>query len=464
MRLHRSTSFAMFFLLLTSAVMAGRPWPNTIYGVHHFSDQLSNGMTSEQIAFAANHLVGCQKLTRGILDPIRTINPNFILLDYILGFGIGDFSHPEGYSWVADPYEDLTENHSDFFLTHPSSSWPNDWIRQTDWDWWVLDPGIPSYRDWFVSESLRRRALNLSDGVFADSCSYPWNTDPTQWWPSGQTQFEFWDPRLNGFMTSVRDQFAGELDPFYLIPNAGGLVTTVSQIDYTLSDGVMVEQFAMWGPGTPFDSADWELQMNRILSLNQAGKVVIAQNYMDLADYESRMFYTACYLLCKGSKTYLAMVNDFGLEWYPEYDIPIGSYSSLPASISNLWIESAGLYRRDYQNGMVLVNPSPSDPVVYALGVMMYRVSASGGGPVPANGIPSGSLAFQAVTSVNLGPNDAAILVSSQTPPPTPSPVPSLTAVPTFVPVPAVSSAGSLIMLTLISILFVLLSVQGKKM
>ncbi len=423
-RIMKRVAWIIVLFMTFSTTNAGRPWPDTTSDIRHFSDQLLPGMTDEQHEFAATHLVGCQKLTRDILDPIRSVNPDFILLDYLLGFGIGEFTHPEGYQWLPDPYDDLDQNYPEFFLTHPTSPHPDQRILQTDWNWWVLDPEVDDYRDWFVNESLRRRSLNLSDGVFADSCSYPWNTSPSQWWPDGTNQFDFWDPSLNGFLAHVHSEFANQLDPFYLIPNAAGLVTTVSQIDYSLTDGVMVEQFAMWGVQSPFDFSDWQLQMNRILDLQHEGKVIICQNYMAADDYDTRMFYTGCHLLCKGAACYLAMFSGLGLEWYPEYDIPIGAYSYLPGDISELWAPDPGIYIRNFDNGLVLVNPTSADPGEYVLPQESYLVSASGGGPVPGDGIPTGTLTYEEADSVNLGPYDAAVIINSTAATATPAPMP----------------------------------------
>ena len=64
----------------------------------------------------------------------------------------------------------------------------------------------------------------------------------------------------------------------------------------------------------------------------------------------------------------------------------------------------------------MMVNPTnPWDgsgiTVTINRGGSFQRAVASGGGTLPANGIPTGSLTYQAVTSVTLPPYSAAVLL-----------------------------------------------------
>jgi hypothetical protein len=79
----------------------------------------------------------------------------------------------------------------------------------------------------------------------------------------------------------------------------------------------------------------------------------------------------------------------------------LGAPQGTPASASELKVAGAELYRRDFANGIVLVNPS-SSAVTYDLGGTFYDVSNE-----DADGLPS------AVRSITVGARDAAILLSS---------------------------------------------------
>jgi hypothetical protein len=159
--------------------------------------------------------------------------------------------------------------------------------------------------------------------------------------------------------------------------------------------------------------------MNRILSLENKSKIIIAQNYLDsTADLAVRRFYLGNYLLIKGGFTYLNyFAHSFNPEWYPEWGVSIGSATTpLPASVSALYDAQSGLYRRAYSNGLVVVNPATTAHTLN-LGGTYYLVTPVGGGTVPNNGDISGMrLTYAPVTSISVAANDAAILV--RTPPP----------------------------------------------
>jgi len=176
----------------------------------------------------------------------------------------------------------------------------------------------------------------------------------------------------------------------------------------------MIEGFAEWEAGTPFDLADWQLQMERILGLARLGKILILQPYTDGA-VADRIFLLSNYLLVKGAHSYINLETGLNPEWWPEYEIPIGTYiGAIPSNAAALYDAAAGVYRRAYTNGLVLVNPGTT-PRAVALGGTYYLATPVGGGDVPADGDTSGwRVDYTAVTSITLGPGRGAILLSSQ--------------------------------------------------
>jgi hypothetical protein len=87
---------------------------------------------------------------------------------------------------------------------------------------------------------------------------------------------------------------------------------------------------------------------------------MILQNYLSTStDTATRFYYLGNYLLVKGHYTYLDYFADGPLEWYPEWSVDLGTPTTSVASLA-----SAGVYRRDFTKGSVLVNPSSSDVTV----------------------------------------------------------------------------------------------------
>lgn len=409
----------------TSIPGAPRAWPDTTSGIHVFNDQLTQlrDLTDAQAAFAASHYVGTQKMVRGDADRLRSLNPNFLILHYRLGHGLGyraaqagcqptgDYLHIiEGNQWVQEWPGESQIQPAWFF---PWAGQPR--VFNCDWGWYLMDISDPSYRAWWSGEVLRQLAANDDDGLFADSLSVPNYLGYDHYVPALpgiDTGFESaWATRIEGWIAYVKAQFGAR---YMLIPNAGNWVTSRETTDYSGADGVMIEGFAEWEPGWPYDLSDWQLQMNRILALTQQGKILILQPYTD-GTTADRMFLLSNYLLVKGTRSYLNMDTGLDPEWWPEYGIPIGSYAgSISADVAAFYDAASGVYRRIYSNGLALVNPTASTRTV-SLGGTYYLATPVGGGDVPADGdISAWRVDYTAVTSVTLGPARGAVLLTSQ--------------------------------------------------
>ncbi len=410
------------FVLFVSAAIAARPFPSTQNGIYVFNDQLAGWMSDDQFRFAATHYVGCQKMTRLDADRLRSSNPNFIILHYRLGLGLGYRAivggEPtgdwlliiEGNDWVQEWPGDAVVQNQWFF------QWSGDRVLNLDWGWYVMELNNTGWRTWWMNEIKRQLAANDNDGLFADSYNIPNymggdRFDPPL--PDVDAGFEGdWALRIHNFTDFVRSQFGSN---YKFIPNVGNWVTGRDPTDYSNVDGVMIEGFSEWEPQSPYELGDWQLQMNRILGLSQANKIIICQSYIyDPDDIATRIYYLANYLLIKGTYTYINMDYGEDPEYFPEYTLNLGSATdALPSSIDGLYNSTWGVYARHYQNGLVLVNPD-GDSRTVNLGQTYYQATPEGGGIVPENGnISAWKVNYQSVTQLNLQPYSAAVLVTS---------------------------------------------------
>lgn len=399
---------------------AARVWPDTSSGVHIFNDQLLPDLSDAQWRFAATHYAGVQKMTRTDADTLRSYNPNFLILHYRLGLALGyraidsgcqptgEFLHIiEGGAWVQEWPGDGAVQEA-WFAHWPESSATR--VLNCDWGWWLMNLNDPGWRAYWQREVLHQLQANDNDGVFMDSLSVPNflgadHYDPAL--PAFDLDYEnAWSSRIDAWLAWLQTQPVGD---YAIVPNVGNWVTTRDPTTYAAADGAMFEGFAMWGEGSPYAVDDWRLQMNRALGLIRQGKAVIAQAYM--GDGRERLFALGSYLLIKGDRTYLNLESDMAPEWWPEYDIAIGSPLQPPvADIDDL--ASGGVYRRDFTNGFVLVNPAEDGAAIHVnLGGTFRLVQPSGGGTVGEDGVPTGSLSYQSVTSVSLPPYSAVVLL-----------------------------------------------------
>jgi len=175
-----------------------------------------------------------------------------------------------------------------------------------------------------------------------------------------------------------------------------------------------VEGFGRWADGSYFSEVEdtWQLQMDRILNLSKLDKIIILQQYVKPANLDDRMFILADYLLVKGSHTFINMEYSALPEWFPEYGIPIGSpIGGSPETISSLWRSDWQVYARNYDNGLILVNPSESTRQV-DLFQKYYLAVPFGGGVVPSDGDISGlAVDYLEVSRLELKPHQGAVLI-----------------------------------------------------
>lgn len=413
-----ATNYIFSFTTATGSTRT-RSFPDTAGSILIFADQLPDSMTDAQYSFAAQHYAGCMKMRLSMTRILRTYNPNFIMLHYRLAHGAGTQNIIIGDEWSS--YWNDVNGHENWFIHMTRGNSASGRVRNGEWDWDYTDPsggiegaGSNGWKEYFVSATVNEMRAGECDGTFGDSCGLPFSLASWPDWLNGTNPLTTWCPHVNTFIQYVTSSYAAQAERFYFIPNAGALVTSWDNVtDFSLADGVMVEGFSEWGdPPLEGELGDFQLQMDRILALERANKIVIMQTYPDMNDMRARMFAVGCYLLIKGHYSYINLVGngDMAVFWFPEYDVDLGTFINEPPEDIESLRTSDGIYRRDYSNGFVLVNPT-AGTVTVNLGGTYRQVTANGGGYVPDNGVPTGNLFYVDVTSVTLAPGEAAILL-----------------------------------------------------
>lgn len=407
------------FLVLAFITGVPRPFPITKNGIYIFNDQLTSlgGLTTQQIQFAVSHYVGTQKMIRNDADILRSFNPSFIILHYRLGQALG--------YRVPDASCNPTGGYLQIINGTWVQEWPGDANVQEQWFYhysgsrvysctsghYLTEIDNISWRHWYSEQIINQLVNNDNDGVFADSYSpanYLGPYNPPL--PSYDLDLEqAWANREYSFTDYIRYRFNQR---YYWLPNYGSLITTRDPSNYTNTDGGMVEGFG-YEVALNYGVTDWKLQMNRILALTKLNKKIIMQSYISESNITERMFNLASYLLVKGLYSYLNMEIGMEPEWFPEYSINLGAYlGSQLNNIDELYDTSWQVYIRDYDNGIVLVNPSNSVRNIN-LGETYYLATPQGGGFIPIDGqIPSSwKVNYTAVSTIMLPAVSAAILI-----------------------------------------------------
>jgi len=390
-----------------------RVFPETSTRIAVLTDQLPGPMSDAQVRFAATHYVGTQKLTLNVSRRLRAINPGFLVLHYHLAMWQSAPNVPfitEGNVWGND-YPAVNAHESWFWHNREHQR-----VTSSHDGKLLMNVSDPGFREHWRDSLIRQVEDGDYDGVFLDSAS------PALLQGEARTPP---DPRLfaDGVRTSTFAELGGrswiaawedwiaDLDRSLasrgvpLIPNVGSLVTTWDNSDYALSAGAFSEGFL--DPG--FSTEDWIAAANQTLALVRRNKIVILQNYLPSADETAkRRFLLASYLLVKGARTYVAYFASTPFEWYPEWDLDLGGAQKSAATMDELsW---NGIYRRDFDKGIVLVNPGAS-AVHVTLDGTFKRVEPVGGGAVSLDGTVSGRVETVPVTTLEIGAKSAEILL-----------------------------------------------------
>ena len=278
----------------------------------------------------------------------------------------------------------------------------------------LMNVSNPDFAAYWASSLAAQVAAGDYDGVFLDSaapsllqgeCS---STDPrlagtgakgTSFAELGnKTWIEAWD----SWIAALDATLAAQGIP--LIPNTGPFVTTWDTSNYGQTAGIFSEGFA----SPSFSETDWKASTNQILALVRANKIVILQNYLSAtSDFAKRRYYLANYLMVRGTRTYLDYFAGGPLEWYPEWDLDLGAATSSALTGVDDLLQS-GVYRRDFQRGIVLVNPSGS-AVTVNLGATFKRVELTGGSV--NTDTPAGTTSTTSATSIDVPAGSAEILL-----------------------------------------------------
>jgi hypothetical protein len=404
--------------------------PTTLDRVHLFSDQLANRLSDSLVKFIASHFDGVQKMTSSENARYAKVNSNWFLLNYRLATASGPADYIINDSWGSD-WSDVTK-HEDWFMHNGDG----DRLHNETWDWYLHDISNADYQKYFIDSTIADMRATGAQGLFGDSFEAGigdgWfaqydprfagtNAGNPEAWPGGVT----WLDQLHDFAGAVQGAFHAVPESFLFMPNVDALVTSWAKQDFTNVDGVFMEGFGDWGGVYYGAPSDWTLSMNRAISLASADKVLIMQpSLWDTPDSATgqlqREYLVGTYLLLQGDYTFLNIISpDQGssTSYFPEYDVALGSpLSALPTNVSKY--QWNGVYRRDFQNGIVLVNPG-TDDITVNLGADYKLVTGSGGGALDDKSLDSlghyigGKLSYQTLHTITVHAGGAAILLDT---------------------------------------------------
>jgi hypothetical protein len=242
------------------------------------------------------------------------------------------------------------------------------------------------------------------DGFFTDNVFWKprvdgdWNLDGSVDSQNNPTVQSWWRQGMAAYINDLKTLMPGKYqfgnigdwgDPAAVYPELAGLLqggVMEGMIGYTWSTET-------WG--------GWQAMMNayrKMMAAVASPQLVIFHQNGNATDYQSfRYGFASC--LMDNAYYYFSNNNDYaGVHWFDEFNAALGLATTAPPKAA--W--QKGVYRRDFENGIALVNPKGNGAQTVTLETSFQHVSGS-----QASSINNG----QTVTTVTLNDRDGVILM-----------------------------------------------------
>ena len=256
----------------------------------------------------------------------------------------------------------------------------------------AMDVGHPAYQQRWADNVASEVASEGWDGVFLDDVNptMKYHTDPGRIakYPNDAA----WSDATRRALAAItpRIRAVGKL----AVANIGTwhehYATGRAWLQHL--DGAMQENFVKWGT-SPSDgyvwdwpTGGWSTMLEMVRETERQGKLFLGIAHSQNGDAPAARYGWATVLLAGQGRSYFALHGDYANEtWFPEYDYRLGTPSAAAAQGPD------GVWRRRFEHGLVVVNPT------------------TGARSVELGGTYSGS-GLSSATSASLAPTSALIL------------------------------------------------------
>lgn len=345
-----------------------------------------------------------------VVSQIKAINPNTLVFIYVQS----DYQTPRpgaGDAWTA---YDNQMNSMKWWL-YPNTSDNSPVATQNSTTWYTINntPNTPKdaqgddsidYQTKFDVSNFYKPNTNI-DGFFMDNVMVQPNV-AGDWYRNG-TPLQPSDPRAQAALQSGYERYFSLVRTLmpgkYEIGNVAewGQSGAVPSGYVNMADGGLME--AEIGASWSIEGwAGWQGMMSqytRVMAAMNAPKLVIFNQYGSPTDYQSFRYGFASCLMNDAYYSFTNPSNGYtGVVWFDEYNANLGQATTAPPTAA--W--QKGVWRRDFTNGIALVNPKGNGTQTVQLGGTFVKIKGS-----QASSVNNG----QTVTSVTLQDRDGIILL-----------------------------------------------------
>jgi hypothetical protein len=296
-----------------------------------------------------------------VVARLKAEDPNVKVLMYV-DMMSADPGDPTGEAdWVG--WTDADANHPDWFLTGPNGK---RLVFQHYPTSRVMDVGNPAYQGAGVARVIADAHAGGFDGIFLDdaNASLRWviagGSSQCVKYPTDGA----WQAAVYSFLSNVAPQLqaAGLL----AVANIGGSTVTKGLWPKWNGplDGAMEESYTNGGAGRDsLRNGLWQARLGHNLWSENHGKLSL-DHAVTRTRTGARYGLATMLLVENGNSAFNASTDYTNEVWWPEYDLT----RRLGAALGPYRVLSNGDYRRDFTNGVVLVNPHANPTSVVHLG------------------------------------------------------------------------------------------------
>ncbi|HZP39996.1 MAG TPA: putative glycoside hydrolase [Candidatus Binatia bacterium] len=273
---------------------------------------------------------------------------------------------------------------------------------------YAIDIGNPALVDAWADWAMKGMDQYGWDGVFADNVARGVFSEWSAWPINPRTRQPYtvpdWRRDILAALQRIQAKFHARGKLFVGNHSQAWQPDTFSdpivQNEVLTMDGVEIEDCVYNYDGTPHTEAEWIAQLRYLDFANRHGVRTLCSGSTSgaIGDPSKRMFMLATYLLTKEGFSLISELNTLS-DWWPDLAMdlgqPSGGYVCLDPGAgfapTSSCPSTGKVYRRAWQKGLALANPTPSSTFTVPLG-----------GTYLNHGTP--------VTSVTLGPRSGVVL------------------------------------------------------
>ncbi len=257
------------------------------------------------------------------------------------------------------------------------------------------DAGNLTFVDWYANWAVQQFFLPTPsvDGFYTDNfftkprVTGDWNRDGVADSPAATSTQTWYRAGYAQFINDLKAQMPGKFQTGNL-NDWGASGNTIGVYDQQLNGGVMEGMIGYsWSPETWGGWSELMRQYRVIMAAVASPKLAIFHQNGNPGDYQAfRYGFTSC--LMNNAYYYFSANNSYtGVVWFDEFNAGLGQAASGPPGAA--W--SNGVYRRDFDKAIVLVNPKGNGPRSVVLEQDVRRI-AGVQDPVVNNGtlVPAG--------------------------------------------------------------------------